>query len=68
MTYKGHVENGVVVLDDPTRLPEGAEVRIEFVTAPQHPAPELLSLRGLPYRFDDALSPAVPDSDWEPTA
>ena len=29
MTYKGHVQNGVVVLDEPVSLPEGAEVRVE---------------------------------------
>jgi len=31
MTYKGHVENGVVVLDGPDSLPDGTEVRIEPV-------------------------------------
>lgn len=31
MTYKGHIQNGVVVLDEPTLLPEGAEVRIDLV-------------------------------------
>lgn len=29
MMYRGHVKNGVVVLDDSVQLPEGAEVRIE---------------------------------------
>ena len=29
MTYRGHVENGVVVLDDQTDLPDGIEVTIE---------------------------------------
>ncbi len=28
MTYKGHVENGVVVLDEPASFPEGAKVRV----------------------------------------
>ena len=28
MTYRGHVENGVVVLDEPAELPEGAIVRV----------------------------------------
>lgn len=28
MTYRGKVKNGVVVLDDPTALPEGTEVSI----------------------------------------
>jgi len=31
MTYRGHVEDGRVVLDEPTQLPEGAEVKIEVV-------------------------------------
>lgn len=29
MTYRGHIKNGVVVLDEPVELPEGLEVRIE---------------------------------------
>ena len=31
MTYKGHVKNGLVVLDDPVKLPDGAEVRVEVL-------------------------------------
>ena len=30
MTYRGRVKDGVVVLDQPGQLPEGAEVVIEF--------------------------------------
>ncbi len=29
MTYRGHVENGVIVLDEPATLEEGTPVRIE---------------------------------------
>jgi hypothetical protein len=29
MSYRGHIENGVVVFDEPAALPEGAEVRVE---------------------------------------
>ena len=29
MPYRGHVENGRVVLDDPAPLPEGAAVTVE---------------------------------------
>jgi hypothetical protein len=29
MTYRGHVNNGVVVLDDAVTLPEGLSVRVE---------------------------------------
>jgi hypothetical protein len=31
MTYRGHFENGVVVLDEPANLPEGAAVRVQLV-------------------------------------
>ena len=30
MTYRGHVENGVIVLDEPAELPEGTSVRVEL--------------------------------------
>ena len=30
MTYKGHVENGAIVLDESVNLPEGAAVRVEL--------------------------------------
>ena len=30
MTYRGHVQNGVVVLDGPAELPEGAEVEVSL--------------------------------------
>ena len=29
MTYRGHMSKGVVVLDEPVNLPEGAAVRVE---------------------------------------
>jgi hypothetical protein len=28
MTYRGHLQNGVVVIDEPTDLPDGAEVEV----------------------------------------
>jgi len=31
MTYRGHVKNGLIALDEPAQLPEGAEVRVEVV-------------------------------------
>ncbi len=37
MTYRGHIENGTVVLDDPVVLVEGSEVEI-VVQAPKHAA------------------------------
>jgi len=30
MTYRGHVKDGVVLLDEPTDLPEGVAVRVEL--------------------------------------
>ena len=39
MTYRGHVKNGVVVLDEPVKLPEGAEVQVDLqATLPDKPA------------------------------
>ena len=54
MTYKGHVKNGVVVLDDPVKLPDGAEVRVEVLESKAEPtlADELRgvigAVKGLP--------------------
>ena len=31
MAYRGHVKNGVVELDEPAFLPEGAEVSVDLV-------------------------------------
>lgn len=33
MTYKGHIKNGSVVLDEPVTLPDGAEVTVDLVAA-----------------------------------
>ncbi len=33
MVYRGHVQNGAVVVDGAPGLPEGAEVRIELLPA-----------------------------------
>jgi hypothetical protein len=30
MTYRGHVQNGVVVLDEAVALPEGASVQVDL--------------------------------------
>ncbi len=31
MTYQGHFENGVIVLDEPVNAPDGAKVRVELL-------------------------------------
>ena len=36
MTYLGHVEKGVVVLDEADGLPDGTEVRVEAVKRPKY--------------------------------
>jgi hypothetical protein len=41
MTYRGHVKNGVVVLDDAVSLPEGIRVGVELLEdAPVSPEPD----------------------------
>lgn len=34
MVYRGHVQNGVVVFDEPVSLPDGAAVFVERLTEP----------------------------------
>lgn len=34
MVYRGHVENGIVLVDDPTTLPDGARVEIRVLPEP----------------------------------
>lgn len=54
MAYRGHVENGVVVLDGPAQLPEGAAVLVELADEATGPtlaeklAPFIGCLDGLP--------------------
>ena len=47
MPYRGHVENGVVVLDEAANLPDGVQVRVE----PVAPVPR----RTLAERFKDVI-------------
>ena len=35
MMYKGHVEDGAVVFDEPVSLPEGTKVRVEPDQSPR---------------------------------
>jgi hypothetical protein len=46
MTYKGHIKNGSVVLDEPVALPDGAEVRVDLIPA-QAPVPLAELLKGV---------------------
>jgi hypothetical protein len=31
MTYRGHIKNGRILLDEPAQLPEGAPVNVELI-------------------------------------
>lgn len=39
MSIRGHIKNGVIVLDEPAELPEGAEVRVQVVPIKIRAAP-----------------------------
>ena len=64
MSYQGHVENGVVVFDEPVKLPEGIRVRVELLEMNQNIS-SLTPLRGTPYQFDDPFSPAAGEAEWD---
>jgi hypothetical protein len=38
MSYRGHIKNGAVVLDEPVQLPEGAQVNVDL-TPVERPVP-----------------------------
>ena len=38
MTYRGHMKNGIVVLDAPADIPEGAAVEVRLVQEPSEAA------------------------------
>jgi hypothetical protein len=44
MTYKGHIKNGAIVLDQPVELPDGAEVNVDLAPV-QPPTPLAESLK-----------------------
>ena len=74
MTYKGHVENGVVVLDEPAALPDGAAVKIALAVAASNteanlsdsgdPGTGRFPLRGCAYRYDAPFEPAISEQEW----
>ncbi len=56
MTLRGHVKNGVIILDAPAQLPDGTEVRVETVPPPPtEPKPRRVGgqLRGKIWMADD---------------
>ena len=50
MSFQGHIENGVVVFDEPVSLPEGTTVRIEVIAVEPRPT--------LAERFKDIIGTA----------
>ena len=74
MPYRGHVENGAIVLDEPVGLPDGAIVKIVLAGAASNadgsPADGVelgtgrFPLRGLAYRYDAPFEPAISEKEW----
>ncbi len=71
MTYRGHVRNGKIELDDAAELPEGAAVELSIVSTPEGGGEGAFARRG-----DDGEAPAleaeldriwadVPEEEWE---
>ena len=44
MTLLGHIKNGIIVLDEPCPLPEGAVVHVQIVEPPKAAARDVPSL------------------------
>jgi hypothetical protein len=57
MVYRGHVKGGLVVLDNPSDLPEGAEVRVQLVS-PREAARERSGSRTLYDRLEGVVGSA----------
>lgn len=54
MTYKGHVRNGVVVLDEPADLPDGTDVNVLPVGKVSP-----VKMRGQPPTLYERLKPVI---------
>jgi hypothetical protein len=57
MVYRGHIQNGVVVLDETLSLPEGAEVQVAIVP----PSTEESTLGSRLMKFAGRLEGLPPD-------
>jgi hypothetical protein len=64
MVLKGHVSDGVIVLDDPAQLPEGTQVFISLKPLESEDTPSYLKYRGKPYSYKDPFESAAPEEDW----
>ena len=73
LVYKGHVQNGGVILDEPVALPEGTPVTVTpaAATLGNQPASvreedpsKRFPLRGMPYSYADPFESALPEGEW----
>lgn len=74
MTFKGHVENGTIVLDGPVSLPDGTTVMVELAaelssaskeaSGSDDPTSVRFPLRGLSYYYKAPFEPAVVEGEW----
>jgi len=62
MTYRGHVQNGSVVLDLPVTLSEGTKVEVAVVESAEPPR-EAKSI----WELVAEISASVPLEDWDRT-
>lgn len=64
MQYDGHVENGVIVLDEAANLENGTRVKIQLL--PMAADGQLARpLRGTTYRYDAPFEPAEAAEAWD---
>ena len=73
LVYKGHVQNGGVILDEPVALPEGTPVTVTPVAATFGSQPasvreedvsKRFPLRGMPYSYAGPFESALPEGEW----
>ncbi len=64
MVLKGHVQQGVIVLDEGGILPEGTEVSIVSVLGKKSDR-DFLALRGSVVDFPNPFEAALPEDDWD---
>ncbi|MGI8977770.1 MAG: hypothetical protein ACR2FY_00950 [Pirellulaceae bacterium] len=67
MTYHGHIQNGVAVLDTPVSLPDGTPVRIEIErTDSPFWAKKSLAELAREQSIQPCVDPAELAGDWPP--
>jgi hypothetical protein len=65
MVFRGRVKNGVVLLDDPAALPEGATVQVELLEKDVNTLSSEDGSKGLPIEHElAAIWRDVPAEEW----